>query len=175
MINTDNSALLAQETYTYSDKQNNLKSLIEHQEKEIENRSKLINQNMKRLQSLFALTREGTNIFTKVMDSMLNIVPGNWGSTIKRVLLIIALIIIISIVFVIGIITMKLLKLFCWCYRPLIIGAVRFVRTMINLLASSVFGLQNFGKRLRYYKRERRVNNESSTVHYRRLHQSMSN
>ena len=64
---------------------------------------------------------------------------------------------------------MKLLKLFCWCYRKLIIGAVRFVRTMINLLAASVFGLRDFGKRLRWYKRERRVNNELSTVHYRRL------
>ena len=64
MQNTDNSALLAQETYTYSDKQNNLKSLIEHQEKEIENRSKLINQYMKRLQYLISLTLEGTNIFT---------------------------------------------------------------------------------------------------------------
>ena len=46
------------------------------------------------------------------MDSILNILPGNWGSTIKRVLLIITLIIIIPIVFVIGIITMKLLKNF---------------------------------------------------------------
>ena len=43
MHNSDNSALLAKETYTHSDKQNNLKSLIEHQEKEMENRSKLIN------------------------------------------------------------------------------------------------------------------------------------
>ena len=49
MQNTDNSALLAQETYTHSEKQNNLKSLIDHQEKEIENRSKLINQYMIRL------------------------------------------------------------------------------------------------------------------------------
>ena len=169
MQNFDNSALLAQETYTHSDKQNNIKSLIEHQEMEIENRSKLINQYMIRLKSLVSLTREGTNIFTEVMDTILNILPGNWGSTIKRVLLIIALIIIIPIVFVIGIITMKLVKLFCWCYRPLIIGAVRFVRTMINLLTTSVRGLRQFGKRLRWYKRERRVNNESSTVHYRRL------
>ena len=48
MQNTKHSALLAQETYNHSDKQNNLKSIIEHQEKEIENRSKLINQYMKR-------------------------------------------------------------------------------------------------------------------------------
>ena len=136
---------------------------------EIENRSKLINQYMIRLQSLVSLTREGTNIFAEVMDTILNILPGNWGSTIKRVLLIITLIIIIPIVFVIGIITMKLVKHFCWCYRPLIIGAVRFVRTMINLLTTSVLGLRHFGKRLRWYQRERRVNNESSTVHYRRL------
>ena len=44
MQNTDNSALLAKETYTHSDKQNNLKSLIEHKEKEIEKCFKLINQ-----------------------------------------------------------------------------------------------------------------------------------
>ena len=36
-------------------------------------------------------------------------------------------------------------------------------------MAASVFGLRDFGKRLRSYKLERRVNNESSTVHYRRL------
>ena len=127
MQNTVNSALLAQETYTHSEKQNNLKSLIKHQEKEIENRSKLINQYMIRLQSLVSLTREGNNIFIEVMDNILNILPGNWGSTIKRIRLIFAVFIIIPIVFVIGIITMKLLKPFCWCYRPLIIGAVRFV------------------------------------------------
>ena len=57
MQNTDNSALLAQETYTNSDKQNNLKSLIEHQEKDIENRSILINQYMKRLQFLISFMR----------------------------------------------------------------------------------------------------------------------
>ena len=108
--NFDNSELLAQETYTHSDEQNNIESLIEHPEMEIENRSKLINQYMIRLQSLVSLTREGTNIFTEVVDAILNILPGNWGSTIKRVLLIIALII-IPIVFVIGIITMKLVKL----------------------------------------------------------------
>ena len=113
--------------------------------------------------------RKGPNIFTEVMNSILNILPDNWGSTIKRVLLIIALIIIIPIVFVIGIITIKLVILFCWCYRPLIIGAVRFVRTMINLLAGIVFGLRDFWKRLQWFKRERRVNNESATVHYRRL------
>ena len=127
MQNTVNSALLAQETYTHSEKQNNLKSLIKHQEKEIENRSKLINQYMIRLQSLVSLTREGNNIFIEVMDNILNILPCNWGSTIKRIRLIFAVFIIIPIVFVIGIITMKLLKPFCWCYRPLIIGAVRFV------------------------------------------------
>ena len=169
MQNFDNSALVAQETYTHSDRQNNIKFLFEHQKREIENRYKLINQYMIRLQSLVLLTREGTNIFTEVMDTILNILPFNWGSTIKRVLLIIALIIIILIVFVIGIITIKFVKRFCWCYRPLIIGAVRFVRTMINLLAASLFGLRDFGKRLRWYKRERRVINESSTVHYRRL------
>ena len=53
---------------------------------------------MKRLQSLISLTREGTNIFTEVMDSILNILPDNCGSTIKRVLLIIALIVVIPIV-----------------------------------------------------------------------------
>ena len=170
MQNFDNSALLAQETYTHSDKQINIKSLIEHQEMEIENRSKLITQYMIRLKSLVSLTREGTNIFTEVMDIILNILPGNWESTIKRVLLIIALIIIIiPIVFVIGIITMKLVKLFCWFYRPLIIGAVRTVRAIINFSTSSFLNLRDFGKRLRWYKRERRVNNESSTVHYRRL------
>ena len=127
MHNFDNSALLAKETYTHSDKQNNINSLIEDQEMEIENRSKLINQYMIRLQSLVSLTQEGTNIFTKVMDTILNILPGNWGSIIKQVLLIIALIII-----PIGIITMKLVKLFCSCYRPVIIRAVRFVRTINN-------------------------------------------
>ena len=109
---------------------------------------------MKRLQSLILLTREGTNIFTEVMDTILNILPGNWGSTIKRVLLIIALIIIIPIVFVIGIITMKLVKLFCWCYRPLIIRAVHTVRAIINLSTSSFLNLRDFGKRLRWYKRQ---------------------
>ena len=40
MQNFDNSALLAQTTYTHSEKQNNIKSLIEHQEMEIEKCSK---------------------------------------------------------------------------------------------------------------------------------------
>ena len=44
-----------------------------------------------------------------------------------------------------------------------------FCSTMINLLTASVFGLRDLWKRLRWYKLERRVNNESSTVHYRRL------
>ena len=136
---------------------------------EIENCSKLINQYMIRLQSLVLPPQEGTNIFSEIMDTIFNILLDNWGSTIKRVLLIIAQIIIIPIVFVIGIITMKFVKLFCWYYRPLIIGALRFVRTMINLLTTSVLGLRQFGKRVRWYKRERRVNNESTTVHYRKL------
>ena len=103
------------------------------------------------------------------MDSILNILPSNWGSTIKHVRLIIALIIFIPIVFVIGIISIKLLKLFYWCYRPLIIGAVCFVRIMINLTVASVICLWGFGIRLRWYKRERKVNNASSTGHYRKI------
>ena len=90
MQNTDNLALLPKVTYTHSDKQNNLKSLIEHQENEFANRSKQIIQYMKRFQSLISLTREGTNIFTEAMDTILNTLFGSWRSTIKRVLLIIA-------------------------------------------------------------------------------------
>ena len=39
---------------------------------------------MKRFQFLILLTREGTNIFTEVINSILNILPGNWGSTNNR-------------------------------------------------------------------------------------------
>ena len=40
---------------------------------------------------------------------------------------------------------------------------------MINLLAASVLNFRDFGNRLQWYKRDRRVNNESSTVRYQRL------
>ena len=167
--NIETSAILGQETYIRSDNQRNIKSLIERQEKDIANRSKLVDQYIGRLQSLITLTRESSNIFADVMDSILNILPGNLGSTIKRILLIVALIIVVPIMFFIGIILIKLLNLLCWCDRPLIAGAIRFVRETISLFSASLFGLRDLGKRLRCYKRKRGLNNESSTVHYRRL------
>ena len=117
-----------------------------------------MDQYIDRLQSLISLTKENSNIFADVMVSILNILPGNLGLTIKRILLIIALIIVAPIVFFIGMILIKLVSLLCWCYRTLIAGTVRSVRVTISLCTSSLLGLRDLGKRLRCYKRKLGLN-----------------
>ena len=90
--------------------------------KKITNRSKIVEEYMDRLKSLVKLTKEGTNLFSEITNKILNLLPGNWGSTIKRVLLILALIIAVPIVFFILALTCNIFKLMFWWYKPVISG-----------------------------------------------------
>ena len=68
---------------------------------------------MNHLKSLMELTIKGTNLFSEVANNILISLLDNWGSTIKRVLLILARIIAVPIVFVIVALICKIFKLMC--------------------------------------------------------------
>ena len=91
--------LLSNSDYTKSQKNFAVRELVKNQEEEIANRSKIVEEDTNRLKSLVALTKESTNLFSEVANNILNLLSGNWGSTIKRILLIIALIIAVPIIF----------------------------------------------------------------------------
>ena len=96
-----------------------VRELVKNQEEEIANRSKIVEEYMNRLKSLVALTKESTNLFSEVANNILCLLPGNLGSTIKRVLLIIALIVAVPIVFFMFALTCKIFILMCWCLSQL--------------------------------------------------------
>ena len=85
--------------YTKSQKNFAVRELVKTQEEEIANCSKIVEEYTNRLKSLAALTKESTNLFSEVANNILNLLLGNWSSTIKRILLIIALIIAVPIIF----------------------------------------------------------------------------
>ena len=111
--------LLSHGDYTKSVKNFAVLQLVKQQE-EISNRNKIVEEYMNRLKSLVALTKEGTNLFSEIANNILHLLPGNWGSNIKRVLLIIALIIAVPIIFFILALSCKVFKVICWCYTPVI-------------------------------------------------------
>ena len=106
--------------------QNMLKILrfetVKQQEEEITNRSIIVEEYINRLKFLVPLTKESTNLFSEITNNISNLLPENWGSTLKRVLLILAIIIAVPIVFFIIAFTCKIFKIMLWCYKPVISG-----------------------------------------------------
>ena len=123
---------------------------------------------MNRIKSLVELTKEGTNLFSEVANNILNLLPGNWGSTIKRVLLIISLIIAVPIIFFILAVTCKVCKLMCWCYKPVISGINFGISNFGTLVSSSAVGLRDLARRVPYRRLRETSRVETSVVRYDR-------
>ena len=164
----DSLKLLSHGDYTQSVKNVAVRELIKQQEEEITNRSKIVEEYMDRLNSLVTLTKEGTNLFSEITNKILNLLPGNWGSTIKRVLLILALIIAVPIVFFILALTCKIFKLMFWCYKP-VISEINFgIKNLGSLASSSAIGLLNLARRVPYRRLRETSRVETSVVRYDR-------
>ena len=123
---------------------------------------------MDRLKSLFTLTKEGTNLFSEITNNILNLLPGNWGSIIKRVLLSLALIIAVPIVFFILAHTCTIFKLMFWCYKPVISGINFGIKNLGALASSSAVGLLNRARRVPYRRLRETSRVETSVVRYDR-------
>ena len=158
--------LLSHNRYTKSAKNSAIRELVENQEEEIANHSKIVEEYMNRLKSLVELTKEGTNLFSEVANNILNLLPGNWGSTIKRILLIIALIITVPIIFFMFALTCKIFKLMCWCYKPVISGINHGINNMGALVTSSALGLRDIARRVPYWRFRETSRVETSVVRY---------
>ena len=105
---------------------------------------------MNRLKSLVELTKEGTNLFSEVANNILNLLPVNWGSTIKRVLLVIVLIIAVPIIFVMFALTCTIFKLICLCFKQVISGINHGISNMGALVTSSAVGHRDLARRVPY-------------------------
>ena len=95
----DEVKLLSHNKYEKSANNFAVRKLLKQQEEEIANRSKVVEEYITRLKSLVTLTKESSNLFSEVAGNILNLLPGDWGTTIKRVFLILAFIIALLIVF----------------------------------------------------------------------------
>ena len=160
--------LLSHGDYTKSVKNFAVRKLVKQQEEEITNRSKIVEEYMNRLKSLVTLTKEGTNLFFEITKNILNLLPGDWVTTIKRVLLILTLIIVVPIIFFILALTCKLFKLMCWCYKP-VISEINFGISNLGALASSnAISLRDLARRVPYRRLRETSRIETSLVLYDR-------
>ena len=94
--------------------------------------------------------------------------PGNWGSTIKRIFLIIELIIAVPIIFDMFALIGKIFKLMCWCYKPVISGINHEISNMGALVTSSAVGLRDLARRMPYWRLHETSKVETSVVRYDR-------
>ena len=158
--------LLSQGDNTKSVKNVSVRNLVKQQEEKIINCSKIVEEYMNRLKSLATLTKEGTNLFLEITNNILNLLSGNWGLTIKRVLLLFAIIIEFSIVFFIIALTCKIFKIMFWCYKP-VISKINFgIKNKGALASSCAVGLLNLARRVPYRRLQETSRVETSVVRY---------
>ena len=122
---------------------------------------------MTRLKSLVTLTKESSNLFSEVAGNILNLLPGDWGTTIKRVFLILAFIIALPIVFFLLLLTCKCLKLMYWCYKPVIFGINFGIRAIGSMISLGVSNARSLTLRVPFRRMRETSRIETSVVHYR--------
>ena len=166
---SDPGSLLSHTDWRRSQSNFGLRNLIENQDKEIENRSKLVDEYISQLKSFVELTKQSTNFLTGIVDSVFKLLPSSWGDTIKRVLLIGGLIIAAPILFVGLIIFMKCLSFVIWCYKPIVYGAARLTRTAFRALPTAILATGRGLRRLRLWRSTRDSDIVESVVRYRNL------
>lgn len=97
---------------------NSLMNLILKQEKEIENRSVVVQNLLSRIQSLVDATKQSSSMFSDLFSGLLKFLPDNWVSTLKNLFIIIVVVICIPIVFVLVSCSLKIFYIIYNCYRP---------------------------------------------------------
>ena len=124
----DPGSLWSQSEYRRSQRHVKMQNLIEEQEESIQNRSRLVDEYMAKVKSFVALTKESTNLFSTVMDNILNLLPGSWGATLKRVFIIAGIVIAAPIVFCASVLLIKCFSLLYCCYKPIILETAVILR-----------------------------------------------
>ena len=122
---------------------------------------------MSRLKSLVTLTKESSNLLTEVADNILNLLPGDWGKTIKRIVLVMALVISLPIIFFMLIITCKCFKFMIWCYKPVISAVSIGVRSLWSAVLSGISSSRNLTLRIPFRRMRESSRSETSVVRYR--------
>ena len=124
--NFDNERIIQQKHYKRSANSSNLNKLLDEQEELISNRSLKVKAMLDQINSLIAATKEGTGLFGDISNLLLNLLPTSWATTIKHLILIIAVIISLPIIFFVLLVSLRCIRLFIWCYRPLCIHCLSF-------------------------------------------------
>ena len=120
------------------------------------------------INSLIAATKEGTGLFGDISNLLLNLLPTSWATTIKHLILIIAVIISLPIIFFVLLVSLRCIRLFIWCYRPLCIHCLSFSCRSFSFVS---YTFTRFMQSLARYKVRNATQQEAVEVLYSALPQ----
>ena len=129
----ENSLLSPMTKYKRNNSDDKIRRLVESQEQQIANRSKLVDAYISQIERFFEATKKGSNLFNRFFNGIVKLLPTNSANFIKRFLLVVNIIIAVLIEFLLLLITCKCLSFLWWCYVPVfsrIAGLARGTRSV---------------------------------------------
>ena len=135
--------------YKHNSGDDKIRRLVESQEQEIANRSKIVDAYMAQLESRVEATKEGSNLFNGFFRGILKLLPTTWADFIQTFLLVAGIIVAVPTVYLLFLITRKCLSLLCWCYAPILSRIPGFAQGTRSVGSNAGGAVESFVCRIR--------------------------